>query len=1085
VLFKRHDSESSSLRQLPEGSFFVLSSSVFLGSVTTMEGEEEPIEPAKAVNDDKKEESDYNDDDYSFWQRRAVAITHRPCTYLLVSLVLSIALSAFALIVGEFKVEVEGAGWLSRGTLIANRHSQWLLQNIYRDDLLYGDLSVWEDFENNVQPGWETEEDGDFLADDDRRKLREQQTDIVSVHAMLPSFHHHRFGEKHKENKSSQQRKLPIDPSVLRSLQSQSDLACAASWYELYATTAERLWPIWEIRSTDPDLISSQVLLDLCQAEEATQQVLQDNGFCDTYCTGSANVCLPPYSLVLFARSAMGQLQSSCTELADAWETYMVPDLETCVDDFKASNGNLTAVTACPPLMRPFLLDSTYPDQPLQYTSSVFATDSYEPRVERMYDYTSDFDKGTSKIQGYYDTQNEAFGFILADESIGRDMALALASAFVTMMAILLHTRSPFLTLIGIGQITLSFPLAFFVYKFIGRMDFFPFLNFIGVFVVFALGADDVFVAVDKWKNARIDLGNDVPAAAIAARAFPDAGGAMFLTTFTTAVAFFATAICPVAPIRGFSVFCGLLIVMDYIMCVLLVFPALVIYDNARHGRNCCCSCHTCCKKSSEDDEEQVETTDKPSLIRRILTTYYNALHTVRYPLLVVCLIAFVLSAIWAAKMTLPTSSDVRILPEDNEFEMNFMLRRNLLSTVLDTRAGSTAYVVWGLTPADTGNHNDPAEFTQLVRDTTFQPSKTEAQVYLRDFCDRFFAQEFADYSDNFEACPINMFESWLEEQAASDSPDSFYSEYCGGISSLPMDESLFDPCVSSWARNTGEVQVLSRDGKVAIMYFRYEGRVRYDSPFDDLDKEWNLVDGWFADENKNNAPASANKSYFTSEDYWWYDTNGRMLGTAYVAAAIAIATASVVILLASRSVVLTIFSSFTIAYVLASVTAMLVSFGWTLGFLEAICFAILIGLSCDFVIHFSHSYVNAEGAVDRCERTKHALIQMGPSILAAGATSIAASIVMLFTIITFFVKFGAILLCTILQATLGSFVVFLVLTDCLGPADPTYLFDMIQKRCCGGSENGQGDDVVQGTNDLTNEAAKGVAEEEEQEAHA
>ena len=27
-----------------------------------------------------------------------------------------------------------------------------------------------------------------------------------------------------------------------------------------------------------------------------------------------------------------------------------------------------------------------------------------------------------------------------------------------------------------------------------------------GIFVVFALGADDVFVAVDTWKNARCEL---------------------------------------------------------------------------------------------------------------------------------------------------------------------------------------------------------------------------------------------------------------------------------------------------------------------------------------------------------------------------------------------------------------------------------------------------------------------------------------------------------------------------------------------------------------------------------------------------
>jgi hypothetical protein len=121
-----------------------------------------------------------------------------------------------------------------------------------------------------------------------------------------------------------------------------------------------------------------------------------------------------------------------------------------------------------------------------------------------------------------------------------------LGSAVITVVAILVHTPSPFLSVVGLLQIILSFPLAFFVYTFIGGLEFFPFLNFIGIFVVFALGADDIFVAVDKWKNARVKLGMDAETTAVAAAALPNAAGSMFLTTLTTAVAFFGTAICPV-----------------------------------------------------------------------------------------------------------------------------------------------------------------------------------------------------------------------------------------------------------------------------------------------------------------------------------------------------------------------------------------------------------------------------------------------------------------------------------------------------------------------------------------------------------
>ena len=48
----------------------------------------------------------------------------------------------------------------------------------------------------------------------------------------------------------------------------------------------------------------------------------------------------------------------------------------------------------------------------------------------------------------------------------------------------------------------------------------------------------------------------------------------------------------------------------------------------------------------------------------------------------------------------------------------------------------------------------------------------------------------------------------------------------------------------------------------------------------------------------------------------------------------------------------------------------------------------------------------------------------------------------MLFTIIEFFQKFALILFMTMIQATIGSFVVFLAFTDSIGPSNPTYLVD-------------------------------------------
>jgi 5-methyltetrahydrofolate--homocysteine methyltransferase len=318
----------------------------------------------------------------------------------------------------------------------------------------------------------------------------------------------------------------------------------------------------------------------------------------------------------------------------------------------------------------------------------------------------------------------------------------------------------------------------------------------------------------------------------------------------------------------------------------------------------------------------------------------------------------------------------------------------------------------------------------------------------MRDFCARFFENTWAERTEVDYECPINRFDSWLQQQANSTAPEAIYVENCGGAASLPVRQSDFDTCIYAWGQEVGERSVLADQGKLQAMYIRFSSRVRYDSPFDDLDREWKDIEAWMDNDGANWAPEGVSAKFHTSEDFWWYDTNGSILTSAYTAAAIAIGTGALVILFSSRSIVLTIFSTLTIGYVLASVTATLVALGWTLGFLESICFAILIGVSCDFVIHFSHAYSMLPGNVNRGGRTRYALLEMGPSILASAFTTIAGATIMLFTVISFFEKFAVVLFLTILQATAGSFIVFLTLTDCFGPAEPTYMVDLLWAKC-------------------------------------
>jgi len=375
---------------------------------------------------------------------------------------------------------------------------------------------------------------------------------------------------------------------------------------------------------------------------------------------------------------------------------------------------------------------------------------------------------------------------------------------------------------------------------------------------------------------------------------------------------------------------------------------------------------------------------------------------------------------------------------------------RNLLSSPC---VSSIVFTHPGVPQPRNSMVENPDSFSQLVLDDSFDSSSPEAQIFLRDYCEDLLGQEFAAPLDVNYTCPLTRFEEWLQDQSVTVETNTtdfvLYSEFCNGAKELPIaNPSDWHSCVIAWSKVYFQTSILSRSDKVAIVVVPFLSRIRYDDEYGVIDKEWKMIENWVNGKNSK-APRGVKKAFFTSFDFWWYDTNGQMLSTAYSSAGIALLCAAVVILASSKSFMMTLFCTLTIGYVLTSVTACLVSLGWTLGFLESVCFAILIGVSVDFCIHLAHAYVTAsDGEKDRGERIKYALIHMGPSILSTALTTILSAVIMLFTVITFFQKFALILFLTIVQASIGSFFFFVVLADCFGPTNPTYFFDRMAAWC-------------------------------------
>jgi len=160
---------------------------------------------------------------------------------------------------------------------------------------------------------------------------------------------------------------------------------------------------------------------------------------------------------------------------------------------------------------------------------------------------------------------------------IVRDIRFGAISLLFVLVCMIIHSKSVFLSVIACYAIALSFPFTYIFYTVVLGNEVMMIFNFTSVFVLVGIGADDFAIFVDLWSQSRTLAG------------FKDsdrirwtwrrAAGSTFVTSATTAASFLANLASAIQPIREFGQFMGILVIFNYLLIILLLPPALLIFD--------------------------------------------------------------------------------------------------------------------------------------------------------------------------------------------------------------------------------------------------------------------------------------------------------------------------------------------------------------------------------------------------------------------------------------------------------------------------------------------------------------------------
>lgn len=203
-------------------------------------------------------------------------------------------------------------------------------------------------------------------------------------------------------------------------------------------------------------------------------------------------------------------------------------------------------------------------------------------------------------VQTYY-----FMGTLIFDVIVGilvSDGLKAVASFVGVFLYLRFMIGSWFLAAVGILEIFLSIPLSWFSYSVVLNIKYFSTLNVLCIFIVAAIGADDIFVFMDAYRQSA-RKGTEILESLETRMSwvFRRSGKAMLMTSATTCSAFLCTIVSPITGTRSFGLFAAVVIMFDYILVMTLFCTAVVIYHN-KFELQCCT-----CEKNGDDSSNPTQ----------------------------------------------------------------------------------------------------------------------------------------------------------------------------------------------------------------------------------------------------------------------------------------------------------------------------------------------------------------------------------------------------------------------------------------------------------------------------------------------
>ncbi|KAI3363616.1 hypothetical protein L3Q82_001246 [Scortum barcoo] len=570
---------------------------------------------------------------------------------------------------------------------------------------------------------------------------------------------------------------------------------------------------------------------------------------------------------------------------------------------------------------------------------------------------------------------------------------------------------------------------------------FLPFMNLTALIILVGIGADDAFVLCDVWNYTKFDKPHAELAETVSVT-LQHAALSMFVTSFTTAAAFYANYVSNITAIRCFGVYAGTAILVNYI----LMPPHPVPCSKPPHQETGCCT-RTFWAGLCQKANKCLFTVSEASRI-----FFEKVLPCIVIKLRYLWLFWFLAITVGGAyvvcvnpKMKLPSLelAEFQVFRSshpferyDAEYKKLFMFER--VHHGEDLHMPIT--IIWGVTPVDNGDPLNPKNKGKLMLDGSFNIASPASQLWILNFCQKLRNQSFVFQSEeqDFTSCFIETFKQWMENQDCEEA--SVYP--CCSQSTFPYKQDVFELCIKRAIMELDRSTNYHLDSKtpgprfdindtIRAIVLEFQSTYLFTLAYEKMYQFYREVDSWITEELRY-APAGLSHGWFIS-NLEFYDLQDSLSDGTLVAMALSVAVAFSVMLLTTWNIIISLYAILSIAGTIFVTVGSLVLLGWELNVLESVTISVAVGLSVDFAVHYGVAYRLAPEP-DREGKVIFSLSRMGSAIAMAALTTFVAGAMMMPSTVLAYTQLGTFMMLIMCISWAFATFFFQCMCRCLGP---------------------------------------------------